>query len=170
MPVRKPSLPATSSLQSAAISFSIEPASCVWLEFMPNIMHFPIRVLTSESHRGLRAAVAGESLHGEVVWYRAWHPTLWATVGTGRRSAKRAISVRILLTGTELELQSVVLRCCRAQLRWDAVSRNHCAMRNEAEAHQARLPPTSGLDLSFHGHILAFPPQRHTTERYSGFE
>ena len=57
--VRNPSLPATSPLQSTAISFSIETASCVCPVYSPNIIHFPIRVLSSDSHRGLNEEVAG---------------------------------------------------------------------------------------------------------------
>lgn len=59
LPVKNPSLPATRSLQSVVISCSIDPASCVCEGEIPNMMHFPMRVRTSESQRGLRAAVAG---------------------------------------------------------------------------------------------------------------
>jgi hypothetical protein len=93
LPVKKPSLPATNSLQSLAISFKIDPASCVCLASMPNIMHLPIRDLTSESHRGLSTAVAEASFAGDEDVYR----TFGSSVGVMcRRSAERAIRVRIV--------------------------------------------------------------------------
>lgn len=53
-------------------------------------MHFPILVLTSESHRGLSAAVAAVS----VDWNRTWR--CGGTIDViGRKSAERATSVRI---------------------------------------------------------------------------
>lgn len=57
-PVRKPSLPATNSRQSRAISCTIAPAVSVWCGFIPNVMHFPNLCLISDSHRGLNEAVA----------------------------------------------------------------------------------------------------------------
>lgn len=57
-PVRYPSLPATNSLQSRAISRRIPPASCVCGGVRPNVRQYPTRRLTSESQRGLREAVA----------------------------------------------------------------------------------------------------------------
>jgi hypothetical protein len=80
--VRKPSLPATSSRQSVDISCSIDPASRVCCWSIPNIMHFPMRVWTSESHRGLSAAVAGVSLLEVVDWNRPFR--------TARRSGGAA--------------------------------------------------------------------------------
>lgn len=59
LPVRKPSLPATRSLQSRVISCSSLPALAIWCGFNPNNMHFPTLFLTSESHLGLNEAVAG---------------------------------------------------------------------------------------------------------------
>jgi len=129
LPVRKPSLPATSSRQSVDISCSIEPASCVCAGLMPNIIHLPIRDLTSESHRGLSAAVAGVSLLGDVDWYRAWHPARRSVVGVVRRSAERARSARISMVGSTKELRrcqrpecamlssSIAMGCVSQQLR-----------------------------------------------------
>lgn len=93
--VRKPSLPATSSRQSVDISCSIFPASCVCSSSMPNIIHFPIRVLTSESHRGLSAAVAGVSRLEVVDWNRALHPARRSGGAAGQSHAERTRSVRI---------------------------------------------------------------------------
>src|SRR4051794_14500523 len=55
--VKNPSLPATSSLQSLAISFKIPPVSFNWSFCKPNVMHFPTRCLKSESHRELSDAI-----------------------------------------------------------------------------------------------------------------
>ena len=57
--VRKPSLPATSSRQPCAISLSIVPASSTCCGSRPNVMHLPMRCLTSESHLGFNVSVAG---------------------------------------------------------------------------------------------------------------
>jgi hypothetical protein len=51
--VRYPSLPATSSRQSSAISSMIEPARAIWGAVRPKERQVPTRVFTSESHRGL---------------------------------------------------------------------------------------------------------------------
>lgn len=48
-------------LQSTAVSCNIDPASSICAGFIPKSMHFPMRVRTSDSHLGLRAAVAGAS-------------------------------------------------------------------------------------------------------------
>lgn len=59
---------------------------------MPNDMHFPIRNFTSESQRGLSAAVAGVS----VDLYRAWWLARCGRTKEGRKSAERSMSVRML--------------------------------------------------------------------------
>ena len=57
--VKKPSLPATSNRQSLVTAERISPACKVCWGWRPNVMHLPTRCLTSESHLGLREAVAG---------------------------------------------------------------------------------------------------------------
>jgi hypothetical protein len=51
-PVKNPSLPARSSLQSLPSTAQISAAFCVCVAFIPNIIHLPIRSFVSESHRG----------------------------------------------------------------------------------------------------------------------
>jgi hypothetical protein len=61
-------------------------------------MHLPIRDLASESHRGLRAAVAELSFAGDVDWHRACEERDGMIEGvTGRKSAERVIKVRIVV-------------------------------------------------------------------------
>lgn len=57
--VRKPSLPATSSRQLHANSSAILPVSWTCSSLQPNMMHFPILFLTSESHLEGNCAVIG---------------------------------------------------------------------------------------------------------------
>lgn len=61
-PVKNPSLPASSSRQSLDTSCSIAPASLVCASSMPNMMHFPMRARTSDSHRGDSFSVVGVPL------------------------------------------------------------------------------------------------------------
>jgi hypothetical protein len=50
------------SLQSTAVSCNINPASSICAGLIPKLIHFPMRVRTSESHLGLSTAVAGTSI------------------------------------------------------------------------------------------------------------
>jgi len=58
-PVRKPSLPATSSRQSCAISRHMDPASPACVPCRPHCIHLPTLCLKSASQRGFREAVTG---------------------------------------------------------------------------------------------------------------
>ena len=49
-PVRKPSLPARSSLQSRASPWRMMPASAVWEGWKPKVRHLPMRCFVSDSH------------------------------------------------------------------------------------------------------------------------
>lgn len=62
--VKKPSLPATSSLQSRASSLEIKPASSTCAGFNPKVTHFPIRRFRSDNHRGFKDAVAASASGG----------------------------------------------------------------------------------------------------------
>jgi len=62
--VKKPSLPATSSLQSRASSFEIKPASSTCAAFNPKVTHFPIRRFRSDNHREFKGAVAASAPGG----------------------------------------------------------------------------------------------------------
>jgi hypothetical protein len=73
--VRNPSLPATSSRQSRVISSRTMLASLVCAVVRPNMIHFPILVLSSESHRGFREAVTGLLLAASVDEKRACRRT-----------------------------------------------------------------------------------------------
>lgn len=64
-PVRYPSEPATISRQSRDISSSIAPASTICAGFSPNVMQCPIRLLASDSHRGLSEAAAAPGEPGD---------------------------------------------------------------------------------------------------------
>jgi len=58
-PVRNPSLPATSSRQSCAISRHMDPASPACVPCTPHCMHLPTLCLRSASQRGFSDAVTG---------------------------------------------------------------------------------------------------------------
>ena len=59
LPVRKPSRPATKARHSSPMAFVTVDACCVCSADMPNIIHFPIRDLISESHLALFVVGAG---------------------------------------------------------------------------------------------------------------
>lgn len=105
LPVRKPSLPATSSLQSSLISCNIEPASCVCSGRRPNRIHFPIRVFTSDSHRGLSLAVAAASAVEELQRAsRGAHCTLESVHGeAGAKRTDRSGSGRRIMVGNRMK-------------------------------------------------------------------
>lgn len=99
LPVKKPSLPATSSLQSRAISFRMKPASSTCADFMPKVTHFPIRRFKSDNHRGFKDAVTAsaselsEALGGAVANSRMDTALRWALLrrkgsATARRRTK----------------------------------------------------------------------------------
>ena len=104
-PVKKPSLPASSSRQSLDTSCSIDAASLVCASLMPNIMHFPIRARTSDSQRGDSFSVAGASVlekrhcggRGTGMRARCIAGTVNEVEIAGRRSAARAVRGRMLV-------------------------------------------------------------------------
>ena len=68
--VRKPSLPARSSLQSRASSWRMLPASAVWEGWRPKVRHLPMRCFVSDSHLELGgSSVCEGGLEVVVDWY-----------------------------------------------------------------------------------------------------
>lgn len=110
-------------------------------------MHFPILDLTSESQRGLNAAVAGAAV--DVDWNRAWRGTRWQAGRSTDVDAEEASAGRFMRDGmmcleepassqgySQLVIDALVPEVFVEEL-WCGF-RDTCVLRNEAEGRDFR--------------------------------